>query len=552
MKKEYNNFTVMRKLIYLVAPLSGWMFIAVCMGITGFLCAIFLPVSGAVYIAHILGLVDWFAPSHILLFMIVIALSRGILHYIEQTCNHYIAFKLLAVLRDHIFKKMRTLAPAKLAGKEKGNLIALITSDIELLEVFFAHTISPVLIAIVTCILLLVLFYQMHILYFFIALIAYAYVGILLPCSTSRKGRAAGNACRSGLANLSSTTLESIRGLREILQYDQGRKRLNELHKQSESVNQTQETLRKIEGASNGASGSAIQFFSLLLLFCALGLQVHGTVSFTLVLIPTILLFSSFGPVIALANVSNNLSLTLASGRRVLQLLEEEAQVPEVTGKQNCQPGDIAFDRVSFAYEDERILDNVSNVFQKGKITGILGKSGSGKSTMLKLMMRFWDTQHGAVLLNHRNIKEINTKDLRNMQSLVTQETVLFHDTIANNIRIAKLHATQEEIEEACRKASIHEFICGLPKGYDTPVSELGDSLSGGEKQRIALARVFLHDGEFILLDEPTSNLDILNECVILNSLQELEGKTVILVTHRASTMSICDETLYMKAGRFS
>lgn len=552
MKKEIGNISVMLRMIGLVTPLMGWMTIAVFMGVVGFLCAILLPVSGAVFISQSLNIIDWFSQTHVLAFMIVIAILRGILHYIEQACNHYIAFKLLAILRDRIFAKLRLLAPAKLEGKDKGNLITLITSDIELLEVFYAHTISPILIALLTCVILLLLFFKLHIVYFVIALLAYLYVGVLLPMINTRRGKHIGNACRKALGELSSYTLESIRGLREILQYDQGKQRLDELHRQSEAVNEDQKQLRSIEGKSNGASGFAVQFFSLLVLFCGLGLQVHGTVDFANVLIATVLMFSSFGPVIALANVSNNLLLTLASGRRVLALLEEAPQVIEVTGKQSITPGDLSFDHVSFAYEEEVILHDVSETFKKGNVTGILGRSGSGKSTMLKLLMHFWDVQEGNVCINGEDVRSINTKQLRSLQSFVTQETVLFHDTIANNIKIAKLDATQEEIEAACKQASIHEFIQELPNGYETSVAELGDSLSGGEKQRLALARAFLHDGEYIFLDEPTSNLDVLNESVILTSLKALEHKTIVLVSHRASTMSICDEALHMSEGRLS
>lgn len=552
MKKEIGSIQVMQKLLTLVTALMGKMSIAVLMGVLGFLCAIFLPVSAALYIASVLGFLPDLLPSHLLLFMIVIAVLRGFLHYIEQACNHDIAFRLLAILRDKIFGKLRELAPAKLEGREKGNLINLITTDIELLEVFYAHTISPILIAFFTCLILLVLFYQIHVVYFIIALFAYGYVGILLPYQTSKKGRETGIACRHALADLSTIVLESIRGLREILQYDQGNARLQRLQKQSETVNEYQKELRKIEGKNSGASGAAVQFFSVLLLFCGLGFFVHGTLNFAQVLVGTVLLFSSFGPVIALSNVSNNLLLTLASGRRVLQLLEEQPQVEEVMGQSDAIPKDLSLNHVSFAYEDELILNDVNETFQQGKITGILGKSGSGKSTMLKLLMRFWDCQSGEVCLHDRNLKSINTKQLRTLQSYVTQDTVLFHDTILNNIKIANPTASQEEVIKACQKANIHEFIQTLPQGYQSDVAELGDSLSGGEKQRIALARAFLHDSEYILLDEPTSNLDILNESMVLQSLKQLEGKTILLVSHRASTMSICDEILHMAEGRIS
>lgn len=552
MHKEFSNFIVMRKMIGLVAPLSGWMLLAIIMGVAGFLCAILLPVSAVVCIAQVLQLIDWFPISHMLIFMIAIALLRGILHYIEQACNHYIAFTLLAILRDRIFEVLRKLAPAKLEGQDKGNLITLITSDIELLEVFYAHTISPIAIAILTVMILLYLFANMHIAYAGIAFTAYLFIGLGIPLIVSRWGKREGNAYRKGFGDLSSYTLESIRGLTDILQYGQGDQRLANMQKQSDKLNSLQEKLREYEGKSSAYSSMAVQFFSILVLFVGLGMYTHGTISFAFVLIATTLMFSSFGPVIALSNLSNNLLVTLASGRRVLALLEEEPQVEEISGKQEATFGDIAFKNVNFKYEDDNILTNVNEIFEKGKITGILGKSGSGKSTMLKLMMRFWDVKQGAITINEREITNINTSDIRSMESFVTQETVLFHDTILNNLLIANLKASHDEVVAACKKASIHEFIESLPQGYDTNIAELGDSLSGGEKQRIGIARAFLHDSPCVLLDEPTSNLDALNEGVILKSLKEQKDRTIILVSHRKSTLKICDRIIKMDEGRVS
>lgn len=552
MHKELSNISVMRRMIGLVTPLMGWMLLAILMGVAGFLCAILLPVSAIVIVAQGLGFTSGFSTSNIIIFMIVIAILRGILHYIEQACNHYIAFKLLAILRDRIFRKLRTLAPAKLEGEDKGNLISLITSDIELLEVFYAHTISPIAIGILTSLILLCMFYQMHVMFMVIALLAYLFVGLLIPLFVSRWGKAEGNAYRKGFGNLSTYTLESIRGLSDILQYKQGEQRMDGMKKQSDDLNALQANLRKYEGKSSALSGMAVQFFSILLLFCGLGLSGHGLLPFAYTLIGTLLMFSSFGPVIALSNLSNNLLVTLASGRRVLALLDETPQVEDVVNGEEAELGDLSFTNVSFAYGDEWILQEVSETFQKGKITGILGKSGSGKSTMLKLLMRFWDVNGGSVSVGERDVRHINTASLRDTQSFVTQETVLFHDSIEQNVKIANLNATHEQVVEACKKASIHEFIMSLPNGYETAVAELGDSLSGGEKQRIGIARAFLHDAPYVLLDEPTSNLDALNEGIILKSLKEQKDRTIILVSHRESTMKICDTIMKMDEGRIS
>ena len=278
-----------------------------------------------------------------------------------------------------------------------------------------------------------------------------------------------------------------------------------------------------------------------------------GNVTFDAMLLATIAMMGSFGPVTALSSLSNNLNQTLASGERVLSLLEEEPMVEESEGEADISFEGASVEDVTFAYNEEIILKDCNINMKQGKVIGICGKSGCGKSTLLKLLMRFWDVNKGNIKISEENVKEIPTKTLRNTQSYVTQETELFHDSIANNIAIAKPGATREEIMEAAKKASIHDFIMTLPNGYDTEVGELGDTLSGGEKQRIGIARAFLHDSPMLLLDEPTSNLDSLNEGIILKSLkEESKGRTAVLVSHRESTMGIADDVYHMDAGRVS
>lgn len=552
MLNNMSNWKVMMRMITLVKPLMGWMFIAITFGVIGFLCAIFIPVTALILVAQQLQLVYLASTSNLIIFMIVIAILRGILHYIEQACNHYIAFTLLAILRDKVFVSLRKLAPAKLEGQDKGNLISIITSDIELLEVFYAHTISPIAIAILTSGILVICFYFIEPIFALIALCAYITVGVCIPFKITRLGKEDGNEYREAFGDLNAYTLETIRGLQDILQYQSKDIRMKEMQKRSEHLNTIQKNLRRFEGKSMAYNNMAVHMFTLILLFVGLTLFVHGGISFYAVLIGSVLLMSSFGPVIALSNLSNNLLHTLASGRRVIALLDEQPQVEDVVSDEESSVGDIELDHLSFAYDNEVILKDVNEKFKQGEITGILGKSGSGKSTLLRLIMRFWDVKDGSISIDKKNIKQIDTKDLRQMQSFVTQDTILFHDTIEENLRIAKRNASIEEIMEACKKASIHNFIMGLEKGYQSHVGELGDTLSGGEKQRIGIARAFLHDSDCILLDEPTSNLDALNEAVILKSLRQVKGKTVILVSHRVSTLKICDHILPMKEGRVS
>lgn len=547
---KMGNIRLMLRMSLLVKPLAPYMLLAVFLGVTGFLCAIYIPYFSALLISHIAIQAPDFPVTVFFVMMLVLAVLRGILHYGEQACNHYIAFKLIAILRDKVFTALRRLAPAKLEGRDKGNLIYLITSDIEALEVFYAHTISPVLIAVFTCSILLIEFVKMHLLFFIIALSAYLFCGVVLPVIITKLGKQEGTQSREGFGSLSSYVLESLRGMQDVLQYRMGNKRLQTMQEKSEELHAVQKRLKLHEGTSTVLGNIAVSVFTLLMLICGSLLYMQGTVSFTTVLMSSVLMVSSFGPVLALASLSNNLLLTMASARRVLQLLDEKEEVKDISGKAAVINGDIEVRDLSFAYEDEAVLNHIQAVFKKGQITGIHGKSGSGKSTLLKLIMRFWNARENCIFINGTALENINTANLRDMQSLVTQETVLFHDTIFNNIRIGRLNASVNEVEEACRKAGIHDFIMSLPKDYATPVAELGDSLSGGERQRIALARAFLHDCDCILLDEPTSNLDALNEAIILKSIREQKDKTIILVSHRPSTMQIADTVLSVESGR--
>lgn len=549
-RKSMGNIKVMMRLITLIFPLIGYMLLAIVMGVLGFLCAIFIPVSGILLVMKGIGTTITFTYLQIFFFMIILAVFRGILHYLEQACNHYIAFRILALIRDKVFLVLRKLAPAKLEGRDRGNLISLITQDIELLEVFYAHTISPILIAIITCIILLILFASMHIGLMLIALLAYIAIGVLLPLYITKLGRSKGNIYRDKFGEMSSFTLESLRGMQEIIQFGRGEERLFKMNEKSKELNEVQKELKAFEGISSALSNLCVLGFSFIMLMVSLMLHDEYALPFAYAILSSVLLLSSFGPVLALSSLSNNLLVTLASGRRVLTLLDEQPIVEDIEDKDSATFGSIDISKLSFAYDDQDVLQNINTTIPAGSIIGIHGKSGSGKSTLLKLIMRFWQVEHGSIHINQKCIGQINTRELRTMESYVTQETCLFHDTIENNIKIANLHASAIEVEEACRKASIHDFIMTLPHGYQTHVSELGESLSGGEKQRIAIARAFLHNGDCILLDEPTSNLDVLNEAVILKSLQATKDKTILLVTHRSSTMKIADHIIKIDSGR--
>ena len=572
--KRRSAIQIMGSLIGLVKPLLHIMLAAIILGTLGYLCAIFLTILAGQVIVH--GLLTgaagmtvpvdnmWlvFTPvKTIITVMIVIAVLRGILHYMEQYCNHFIAFKLLAIIRHKVFAALRKLCPAKLEGRDKGNLISIITTDIELLEVFYAHTISPIAIATLTSIIMVIFIGRYHWLAGLLALAAYLIVGVAIPMWNGKRGSQKGMEFRTNFGELNSFVLDSLRGLDETIQYGQGEKRKEQMSERSKNLAGMQEDLSKMEGSHRSFTNMVILLASFGMLALTIWLYDKGTMGFEGILTCTIAMMGSFGPVVALSSLSNNLNQTLASGERVLSLLEETPLVEEIPGdvetsgaesKEHGFTGAEA-ENVTFAYGEEVILDNYSLKLQPGKITGIHGASGSGKSTLLKLLMRFWDVQDGSVSVDGTDVRKIQTKHLRDMESYVTQETHLFHDSIANNIAIAKPGASREEIMEAAKKASIHDFIMTLPKGYDTEVGELGDTLSGGEKQRIGIARAFLHECPLILLDEPTSNLDSLNEGIILKLLKEsAKKKTVVLVSHRVSTMNVADVVYEMENGRIS
>ena len=551
--KKRSGFRVMAELIGLIKPLSGYMALAIIMGLIGHLAATFITVFGGFAALDIIGAGVPLTLTALFVLVAVFALVRGVLRYAEQACNHFIAFKLLALIRERVFRALRRLCPAKLEGRDKGDLISVITSDIELLEVFYAHTISPIAIAFIFSVIMCLFVGSFHPLLGLIAAAAYITVGAVIPIAVSHRSGDDGQRFRTKSGELSGFVLDSLRGLPEILQYGRGEARLSEMQSRTDSLAEDEQRLKRTAGGNQALTNTVILIFDLVMLFSAVALFRSGRVDFSGVLIPTVALMSSFGPTVALANLGSTLQNTFAAGNRVLDILAEQPVVGDITDGCDIDFSGASAESVEFAYGDEKILDGVSADIPAGSVVGIVGRSGSGKSTLLKLFMRFWQTQSGSIRLSDTDIDGINTASLRDAESYVTQQTHLFHDSIRNNLRIAKPDASDDEIIAACKKASVHDFIMTLPHGYDTAVGELGDTLSGGERQRIGIARAFLHDAPFMLLDEPTSNLDSLNEAVILRSLrEEKQDKTVLLVSHRSSTMRIADRVYSVEHGRMS
>lgn len=545
--KRRNGIQVMLGLIGLIKPMLGIMILAIIMGCIGNLMAISITILGCMGLMEVAGIYKGIALSTILILTVVLGIMRGPLRYAEQACNHYIAFKLLARIRHKVFASLRRLAPAKLEGEKKGNLISIITSDIELLEVFYAHTISPVMIAFIVSLIMSIFIGLKNVYLGMTAAFFYILVGVIIPVINSRLGQDTGLNYRKDFGELNTNVLDNLYGLEEILQYQQSADRLRFMNDKTDQLEKLNKKLKKSENIQRVITDIVILSAGLVMLATAYHFEKTGHITVADMVISVIAVMSSFGPAAALSALSNNLHHTLASGNRVLNLLEEEPVTEEILRGEAFCDSDINCEDITFAYPGSQriILDKFSHSFKKNKIHGILGKSGCGKSTLLKLLMRFFAVDSGSISYGNLNVNSIKTSSLRDNIAYVTQETFLFQDTIENNIKVAKENATRQEVEEAAKKASIHDFIMSLPKGYDTMLAELGDSISGGERQRIGLARAFLHNGNIILLDEPTSNIDSLNESVILNSIKkESDGKTIILVSHRKSTMGIAHEVV--------
>lgn len=540
-----SGFQIMKRLIVELKPLVFIMRITITLGVLGFLAAISIASFSVLAIGSYIGDVSFITFKSAVVVMIVCAILRGFLRYGEQLSGHYIAFKILYILRDKIFLKLRKLAPAKLEGEEKGELISLITSDIELLEVFYAHTIAPIAIAIITNSIISVILYMINPVFGILAAIFFIIVGFVIPYFSSNFAKKAGIDYRNMFGECNNYILDSLRGLKELLQFKNGQERLKEINHKSRKMNKSLDLIKEHEGKIRAVTDLTIMM--AILTFVGVGFYMYETnsITFTAMVLAIVILASSFGPVVALSNLSNILLQTFASAQRLFDLIDEKPLVNDVISYKNYNLDSINYQNVDFSYPQrtEKVFDHSFINIEKGEKIALVGKSGIGKSTFVKLFMRFWDVDGGSVNLGGENIKNISTKNLRKTQILVGQETYLFNESILENIKIGNKNATRKDVEEAAKKASIHKFIKSLPKGYDTSVGELGSNLSSGEKQRIGLARAFVSEGDMLILDEPTSNLDTLNESEILKAIKEnCENKTIVLITHRKSTTNICNK----------
>lgn len=571
-------FIIMLNLIKLLKNLWKIMLIAISTGVLGFIFSFGISLFGVYAILSILPeskdnlknlFLGSYSTSTYFYIIIFCGFSRGILHYLEQYSNHHIAFHILAEIRVKLFKIMRNLAPAKMETKNHGDMVSILTADIELLEVFYAHTISPIIIAFLVSIILFIYFFSLHPIYAFYALFTQIFVGLVVPYFASKSASKTGIEIRTKLGKLNNEFLDNLKGIKEILQYSQGKKIAKKIDDITFSLGKNQKDLRNKMALVQIASDSAIIFLSIFQILISFFLVTHYSLSVEAAVLAAILQVGTFVPYINLANLGNILSQTLACGERVLNLMEEKPAVSDINNSKNLKninifknkkeekkknENQIEIKNLNFKYKDKNkfILKDINLEIKKGELIGIMGESGCGKSTLLKLIMRFWDAESGSIFIDSQNIRNISLNNLRKKFSYMTQSTNLFIGNLRDNLLVAKPDATDEEIYAALKKASFYDYVSSLPDKLDTLIEEGGKNFSGGEKQRIGLARSFLANREIFLLDEPTSNLDIQNEAIILKSLvEEAKNKTIILVSHRESTLSICDRILKINKTTF-
>ena len=544
---------IMASLIMLLGSLAYIMVLAVINGSLGFVCAMSVTLFGAVGVAKALGEAISLSYSAIIALAIGCGVLRGLLRYIEQYSNHYIAFRLLAVLRDKIFGALRILCPAKLESKQKGSIIAMITSDIETLEVFYAHTISPVCIAVIVSLAMFIFVGKISSRYLALtALVGYILVGIVLPLISSGKLKESGVRYRAEFAGFNAYFLDSIKGIKDIVLNNSGESRKAEVYRRSDVLLAETKKMKNDITKASAATELTVSLVIIAALAVGIILVGKGGLSLGRMVIGVTAVFGSFGPVIAISALSGNLTQTFASGDRVLDLLSEKPAVEPVKNGEKFSFDRLEVSDMSFSYDKKNnVLSDICLNAKKGEIVGIVGESGCGKSTLLKLLLRFWQKDSGTIGYNGIDIDRIDEASLLDNVTMVSQVTYLFDETIEENLRIANPSASQTEIENACKMASVHDFIMTLPDGYKTKVGALGDNLSAGEKQRLGLARAFLRGSSLILLDEPTSNVDSINEGIILKALrQQKQNRSIILVSHRESTMAVADRVYRVEKGK--
>ncbi len=559
----------MIKLLKMVKKTIPEMILSISFGVIGNIFAIAFMILGGLILCNLCKFIPQNSnsilisnTSLLIILIIICALFRGLLRFLEQYLGHNVAFKILSTIRDKVFKTLQKLAPAKLSNKDSGEIISTIMGDIELIEVFFAHTIAPVVIGFLISLLVLIYAGTIWLGFIPILLIFQSIVGIIIPIWILKNKKTQGKIYRNECSKMETFLLDSTYGLKELIIFNQKEEILNKLGNHSNKLNDSFNKLEQNNGLISAISAATIlTAISTITLLGSYLFNMQIIKNYELVII-VILTSSSFAPLLALSSLSNSLLQTFSSAKRIFDLIEEKPSIPNEQNEANTPQSkqslkkfnnntDIILDNITFSYPNSttkyktNVIENLSYTFPNNSITHIKAKSGTGKSTIFKLLLRYYDTNKGAILYNNQNIKNFKTQDIRQNIALLTQTTFIFNDTILNNIKIGNPQASINQIIEAAKKASINDFIQTLPNKYNTILNNNGSNLSAGEKQRIGLARIFLKNAPIVLLDEPTSNLDSINESIIYQSIRKhLNSHTVIINSHKESISKLSSQTL--------
>lgn len=547
--KQRSFFSLIHGMMSLVKGKTYLIVLAVLVGTLGFLSAMGITFFAALGILKLIGLDTRLSYGWIIALLLICGFSRGFLRYGEQYLNHYMAFTLLADVRDQVFCALSRQGDKVLDDRNRGEVLSMLQSDTESLEVFYAHTITPFFIALCTEAVVLVLFgILIHCSFSLLALGLYLIIGAFIPMFFYLINRKMGVSYRKELSGNENLYLNAAYGMREILSFNHQDMVAKEITDSTRKMNRLSRKLNDLSLTSSCLVNFLILIGNLVILLLGAYLFQKGMILGPKMILAYMMLATSFGPVIALSNLPGNLTMSFASANRILDLRDRKSRVQE--GNSSFSFESLAIKDVSFGYEKNEILSHVSFTLKRGEIIGIQGKSGSGKTTLLKLLLHFEEAQKGEILYNGKPVQEFSRESLAKNVTLFSQSTYLFKNTLAYNLRIAKPDASDQELQAACEKAGILEKIHSLKNGFDTEVKDLADNFSTGEKQRIGLARIFLSDSRLILLDEATSNVDGYNENLILSQLcKEREDKAVILISHRPSTLSICDRIYHLEGG---
>lgn len=533
-----------RQLVSILKPLRPLMLLTITLGSLGYLAITAISFVGGMGVLQIAGLREY-GSLNILVFVILASgVLRAVFRLSEQYCTHYIAFRLLAIIREKVFKRLRLLTENQLKEIRKGELMNIVTKDVELLEVFYAHTIAPVFIWVATMIIYGAVLFSLHPVFALIGAVSYWMIGYLIPLAVYRFGQKTAEAYRTKYGMLSSFLMDSLKGIKEIIIFGKKDHTLNSIDTYSDELNNTTKNLKRHEGLLKALTDTMIYTAVFAQLLTSVYLIMKGEADIGAVLLGLLVLFSSFGPSLALSQLSASLVHTSASAKRVLRLLNQEPDIVYSGSKELEKVETIRFDKVKFGYENGRELySNVNLAFHKGEITAIRGENGAGKSTLISLLLQNLTPLEGSILINEEPASSYSHESVRENIGIVTASTIVFTDTLRNNLTLYHNRYTDEQIKQACFKAGLSEYLESLPEGLDTFMEEYAGNMSSGQLQRLALARMFLKDATIFILDEPTSNLDALNEKSVLGTIKRQSAdKIVILISHNEDVLELADK----------